>query len=168
MDGDGPIRVCSAILNDEFSLGADASTLSQTRVWRKPPLLPPSKRAGRGRRGDPETATGATLPDGGASILEHVCDGPPAEWIALGQEDSGESEDDPVTDSPDTCCLGGRDSAPEQAEFGDGGAQGRCASGKFSERIANCNLGQDCASERPFVISANRLKFHALCSRIPS
>jgi hypothetical protein len=64
--------------------------------------------------------------------------------------------------------VGGHDSAPEQAEFGHEDVEGLNASSKLSERIGKCNLGQACATERLFVLSANRLEFHTSCSRIRS
>jgi hypothetical protein len=172
MGGPGPESLCAATLDNEFGLGADARTLCQTSVQRKPPLLPSSRRPGCGRRRDAETATGATLPDVGVSAWDHVYGGPPAESIIFGQGDSGESEDDPVTtttpSSLDTCCLGGHDSSPEPGELGHKGADGLYASGTFSKLTGKSNQGQACATERLFVLSNNRLKFHVLCSRLPA
>lgn len=93
------------------------------------------------------------------------------ESILFDEVDSAQSGDDPVIaaspSSLDTCSLGGNDSSSEQTEFSCGCAEGLFASGKFSERIGDCNLDQACNTERLFVLSANRLRFHALCSRIP-
>lgn len=172
VDGRRPEGVCAATFGDEFRLGADARTLCRTSVQRKPPLLPSSRRPGRGRRRDADTATGATLPHVGVSAWDPVYDGLPADSITSGQEDSGECEDDPVTatrpSSLHTCCLGGHDSSLERRDFGHEGGDGLYTSGKFSKLTGKSNLGQGCATERLFVLSTNRLKFHALCCRLPA
>jgi hypothetical protein len=68
----------------------------------------------------------------------------------------------------DTGCSGGHDSSPERGEFGHQGADGLYAVSTFSKLTGKINLGQVCATEKLFVLSTNRLKFHALCSRIPA